>query len=59
MNNMKYFLLDTLSRLGTSILAGTLVSCLILGQVERLHAVLLLGGALMAGFGYPALGRER
>lgn len=58
MNPTIQFLLDTTSRIGTSILAGSLVSCLVLGRLEPLHIWLMLGGALLTGFGYP-LGQGR
>lgn len=47
------FLADTLSRIGASIFAGSLVSCLVLGQVETLHISLMLIGITLAGLGYP------
>lgn len=54
MNSTLRFLLDTLSRIGSSILAGSLVSCLIIGRLEALHIVLLIAGAALTGLGYPA-----
>lgn len=53
MDTAKRFFLDTLSRIGSSILAGSLVSCLIIGRVEPLHIGLMLAGILMTGLGYP------
>lgn len=53
MNPTIRFLLDTVSRIGTSILAGSLVSCLVLGRLEPLHLWLMLSGVLLTGFGYP------
>lgn len=45
---VRTFLLDTLARIGSSIFAGTLVSCLIVERLEPVHLVLMgLGLALM------------
>lgn len=53
MNSTLRFVLDTLSRIGSSILAGSLVSCLIIGRLEALHIVLLLAGAALTGCAMP------
>ncbi len=45
MNTVLWFFLDTLSRIGSSILAGSLVSCLVIGRIEPLHIGLILTGA--------------
>lgn len=53
MNTILRFSLDTLSRIGSSILAGSLVSCLVIGRLEPLHIILMLAGTALAGLGYP------
>lgn len=58
MTNALRFIFDTLSRIGTSILAGSLVSCLIIGRVEPLHLGLMLAGIILTGFGYPVTRRR-
>lgn len=47
------FLLETASRIGISIFAGTMVSCLILHTVELLHFELMGSGLVLMGLGYP------
>lgn len=53
MSTVLRFFLDTLSRIGSSILAGSLVSCLIIGRIEPLHIGLMLAGVALTGLGYP------
>ena len=53
------FVLDTLSRIGTSVLAGSLVSCLIIGRVEPLHIGLMLAGTALTGLGFPVALKSR
>lgn len=48
-----HFFRETLSRLGTSIFAGSLVSCLVSGHIESLHIALLLLGVFLTALGYP------
>jgi ABC-type transporter Mla maintaining outer membrane lipid asymmetry permease subunit MlaE len=57
MNTALRFFLDTLSRIGSSIFAGSLVSCLIVGRIEPLHIGLMLAGIVLTGLGYPGNGR--
>ena len=54
MHPFTHFLLDALSRLGVSIVAGTLVSCLVMDDLATLHLVLFAIGLLMTAAGYPA-----
>lgn len=58
MSTVLRFFLDTLSRIGSSILAGSLVSCLIVGRIEPLHIGLMLAGVTLTGLGYPGNGRS-
>lgn len=52
------FIVDTLARIGSSIFAGTLVSCLIVGRLETLHLVLMgIGLALILG-AWPGKGEK-
>ncbi|HCZ14747.1 MAG TPA: hypothetical protein PL117_11145 [Accumulibacter sp.] len=53
MNTALRFLLDTLARIGSSILSGSLVSCLVLDRLEPLHIALMLAGAVLTALGYP------
>ncbi|WP_449391281.1 hypothetical protein [Eoetvoesiella caeni] len=55
MSTVQRFIFDTLSRIGTSILAGSLVSCLVIGRLEPLHIVLMLTGVVLTGFGFPLI----
>lgn len=60
MSRLTYFFLETLGRIGSSIFAGTLVSCLILGRMEWLHVTLMGSGLLMMGSSFPiAPGRDK
>ena len=59
MNTALCFLFDTISRVGSSILAGTLVSCLVLEKFEPLHIGLMLAGAALTALAYPLAGRSR
>lgn len=47
------FLAEMLSRIGASIFAGSLVSCLILGHADVLHIGLMIAGITLTGLGYP------
>jgi hypothetical protein len=58
MNTTHRFFLDTISRIGSSILAGSLVSCLITGRVEPLHIGLMLASVALTGLGYPVATRS-
>lgn len=53
MTPTKVFVLDALSRIGTSVFSGTLVSCLMLHRIELLHFQLMGVGILMMLAGYP------
>lgn len=53
----KEFLLDALSRIGTSVFSGTLVSCLLLHRIEQLHWELMGVGIVMMLAGYPVYRR--
>jgi hypothetical protein len=60
MSRLTYFFLETLGRIGSSIFAGTLVSCLILDRMEWLHFILMGSGLLLMGCGFPiAPGRHK
>lgn len=60
MTRLTYFFLETLGRIGSSIFAGTLVSCLILGRMEWLHIILMGCGLLLMGCSFPiAPGRHK
>lgn len=52
MSKLKRFTFETTARLGSSVFAGTLVSCLLLGRVEWLHFGLMSLGAMLMCFGY-------
>lgn len=49
------FLLGTFARIGSSIFAGSLVSCLITNRLEPIHIGLMLLGAALIGLGYPGV----
>ncbi len=52
------FIVETLARIGSSIFAGTLVSCLIVGRLETLHLVLMgIGLTLILG-AWPGKGEK-
>lgn len=53
MSRLTFFFLETLGRIGSSIFAGTLVSCLILGRMEWLHIILMGSGLLLMGWSFP------
>lgn len=54
MNMPLRFTLDTSSRLGSSsIFAGSLVSCLVIGRIEPLHIGLMLADTDLTGLMYP------
>ena len=53
MLKLTYFILQTLGRIGASIFSGTLVSCLILGQMEWLHISLMAFGLALLACNYP------
>ena len=53
MSRLAYFFLEILGRMGSSIFAGTLVSCLILGRMEWLHIILMGVALLLMGCSFP------
>jgi len=52
MSQANYFLLESVARIGSSIFAGTLVSCLILNRLEWLHIILMASGLCLMSCGY-------
>lgn len=52
------FIVATLARIGASIFAGTLVSCLIVGRLEALHLVLMSIGLALILSAYPRNGEK-
>jgi hypothetical protein len=50
------FIVETLARVGSSIFAGTLVSCLIVGRLEVLHFVLMGIGLALILSAWPRKG---
>ena len=59
MSNVRRFMLETLSRVGTSVFAGVTVSCLLLGRVELLHFVLFSVGVVLMSCGWPGVGTSK
>lgn len=55
MKTVFLFISNTLARIGSSIFAGSLVSCLILGRLEPLHFWLMLTGIVLTTFGIPLI----
>lgn len=53
MSRITYFLLETFGRIGSSIFAGTLVSCLILDRIEWLHIILMSSGLILMVCSFP------
>ncbi len=49
------FLLDTASRIGSSIFAGSLVSCLVEQRIEILHIALMILGVILTALAYPTV----
>lgn len=52
------FIVETLARVGSSIFAGTLVSCLIVGRLEALHLVLMGIGLALILSAWPRKGEK-
>lgn len=54
----RIFLLDTLARIGSSIFAGTLVSCLIVERLEPVHLILMGVGLIFMLSSWPRRGEK-
>lgn len=55
MKTVLLFFFNTLARVGSSIFAGSLVSCLVLGRLESLHIWLMIIGVALTSFGFPII----
>jgi hypothetical protein len=56
--SVRAFLLDTLARIGSSIFAGTLVSCLIVERLEPVHLILMGEGLIFMLSSWPRQGES-
>lgn len=52
------FLRHTLAPIGSSVLAGSLVSCLVVDRFEPLHIALMVAGAVLTTLGHPLARRS-